>query len=113
VRFFNVTVWVSDPVELRDWYQKHLGFRCTSNSDRFVLLEGDGGAAIAFHAGTPVGRPQSVQFHVEVDDLDHVFREMTANGVEFESQPKVQPWGVRSVACSDPAGHSVELVQKQ
>ena len=113
MKFFNVTVWVSDPAKLRDWYEKHLGFRCTTDSAKFVLLEGDDGATIAFHAGTPVGRPRSVQFHIEVDDLDRVFREMTANGVVFDGEPKLQPWGVRSVACLDPAGHSVELVQKQ
>ena len=112
MRFFNVTVWTADPEALRDWYVQHLDLRCTVSSPRFVQLEGEGGAAIAFHVGEPLGNPSAVQFHLEVDDLDRQFETMQANGIDFDGVPVDHPWGVRSVACLDPAGHSVELVQK-
>ena len=111
MRFTNVAVWVRDPREVGAWYEKHLGFRRATETPRFVLLEGDGDAAIAFHEGDALANPSSVQLHVEVDDLDAQYDTMKANGVVFDGEPADRPWGVRSVACADPAGHSVEIVQ--
>jgi catechol 2,3-dioxygenase-like lactoylglutathione lyase family enzyme len=95
----------------RDWYVKHFEMTCATETTRFVLLEGDGGAAIGFDVGEPLANPSAVQFHVEVDDLDRRFESMRASGVDFDGEPTVQPWGVRSVSCLDPGGHSVELVE--
>lgn len=113
MRFTNVTVWVRDPHALRDLYGNHFGMRCETETPRFVLLESDGGAAIGFHLGEPVANPSAVQFHIEVDDLDRHYETMGAAGVAFDGSPVVQPWGVRSVSCFDPASHSVELVEAQ
>ena len=106
----NVTVWVREPALLRDWYVKHLGFRAEIETARFVTLGADGETTIAFHEGEPLVNPSAIQFHIEVSDLDALFMAMRASGVSFDGEPEVRPWGVRSVSCLDPAGHSVELV---
>jgi catechol 2,3-dioxygenase-like lactoylglutathione lyase family enzyme len=105
----TVTVWVADPAPLGEWYVKHTGLGIVQQTPRFVLLAGDGGAAIGFHVGEPLGTPERVQFHVEVDDVDAVAERLTAAGIALDEPPTDRPWGVRSTSCTDPAGHSVEF----
>lgn len=107
--FTNVTVWTEDSSTLAQWYVEHAGLRIEQETSRFSLLRGDGGAAIGFHVGEPVGRPQCVQFHIQVDDVNDTVRRLAAAGVEFDEVPSDKPWGVRSSSCADPAGHSVEF----
>ena len=109
MRFTTVTVWISDPSVLRDWYTTHFGMTVVEETPRFVLLRSDGGAAIGFHVGEPVATPGRIQFHLEVGDVDEEYRRLSEQGVAFEGPPVDRPWGVRSTATSDPAGHSVEL----
>jgi catechol 2,3-dioxygenase-like lactoylglutathione lyase family enzyme len=48
-----------------------------------------------------------------VDDVDSVFTELKARGVEFEGEPaSVEAWGIRLVAFRDPEANSFFLVQK-
>ncbi|HYZ99151.1 MAG TPA: VOC family protein [Acidimicrobiales bacterium] len=109
MRLTNVTVWTKDPHLLRDWYTEHLGMKVIEDTPRFVLVRGEGGAAIGFHVGDPLVTPDRVQFHLEVHDVDHEYQRLRAQGVDFEEPPTNRPWGVRSTAARDPAGHSVEL----
>jgi catechol 2,3-dioxygenase-like lactoylglutathione lyase family enzyme len=74
-----------------------------------VLLQGDGGAAIAFHVGEPLATPDRVQFHLAVHDVDKEYERLRDEGVSFDERPTDRPWGVRSAAMRDPGGHSVEL----
>ncbi len=109
MRLANVTVWTRDPHALRDWYQRHLRLRALEETPRFVLLQGEGGATLAFHVGEPLANPHRVQFHLEVDDIDEEYERLLGEGVQFDEPPTDRPWGVRSAATRDPAGHSVEL----
>ena len=109
VALATVTVWVEDPAPLADWYVAHTGLRVLQQTPRFVLLGGDGGAAVGFHVGEPLTTPERVQFHVEVDDVDAVAERLAAQGVTLDEPPADRPWGVRSTSCTDPAGHSVEF----
>jgi catechol 2,3-dioxygenase-like lactoylglutathione lyase family enzyme len=105
----SVTVWTRDPHTLKGWYRQHLGFRVLEETPRFVLLQGDGGAAIAFHVGEPLATPDRVQFHLAVHDVDKEYERLRDEGVSFDERPTDRPWGVRSAAMRDPGGHSVEL----
>src|SRR5918996_1311132 len=64
MRLTNVTVWTKDPHLLRDWYTEHLGMKVIEDTPRFVLVRGEGGAAIGFHVGDPLVTPDRVQFNL-------------------------------------------------
>ena len=109
MRLTTTTIWTRDPSKLRDWYAEHLGMTVVQETPRFVLLGTDGGGLVGFHIGEPLETPDRVQLHFEVENVDDAYERLTARGVEFERAPEDKPWGVRSAALFDPAGHSVEL----
>jgi len=112
VRFSLVTLFVEDPFTVADWYQGHLGLSIVDRTDRFVRLADDSGApCLALHAGAPVQRAEQVQLHFDVDDVDSEHRRLTAEGVTVVSPPADKPWGWRVAAFTDPAGHTVEVVE--
>ncbi len=51
------------------------------------------------------------QLTVEVDDVDAAARGLAERGVILLNGPLDRPWGVRTVAFADPAGHVWELAQ--
>jgi lactoylglutathione lyase len=109
-RFTTVTVFTADPAELAAWYASYAELRVVTETPTFVMLGAGSDTTIAFHLGEPPGRPESIQFHLEVDDVDATVRRLEAAGIAFDNPPVDQPWGVRSASCRDPAGHSVEFV---
>ena len=55
---------------------------------------------------------QKAAIHVELstDDLDGLYRELVARGVEFHQPPHDEPWE-RSMTAYDPDGYAVEFAQ--
>ena len=49
------------------------------------------------------------QLTIEVEDVDARCDELSARGLSFLNGPQDRPWGVRTAAFSDPAGHVWEL----
>jgi catechol 2,3-dioxygenase-like lactoylglutathione lyase family enzyme len=112
VRFSLVTVFVRDPTQLRDWYTRYLGLTVSSETSRFVqLADSSGRPSVAFHVGEPLGHPDHIQLHFEVDDVDAEYERLRGEGLAFEEPPDDKPWGWRVAAVRDPAGHTVELVK--
>jgi catechol 2,3-dioxygenase-like lactoylglutathione lyase family enzyme len=52
-----------------------------------------------------------MQLTITVDDVDALCRELGEQGVTFLNGPIDRPWGVRTAAFADPAGHVWELAQ--
>jgi catechol 2,3-dioxygenase-like lactoylglutathione lyase family enzyme len=52
-----------------------------------------------------------LQLTLKVDDVDAVCAELAARGVQLLNGPLDRPWGVRTAAFSDPAGHIWEIAQ--
>ena len=48
---------------------------------------------------------------VTVDDVDAVCQRLRERGVELLNGPIDRPWGVRTAAFADPAGHVWEIAQ--
>jgi len=46
---------------------------------------------------------------IEVDEVDAVYGELKAKGVEPESPPEDRSWGVRSFYVADPDGHRLQF----
>ncbi len=52
------------------------------------------------------------QFTIRVEDIDAEINELKKSGVELLNGPLNRPWGVRTAAFADPAGHIWELAQQ-
>lgn len=50
-----------------------------------------------------------VQFTIRVPDVDAMCAELQSRGVELLNGPMERPWGVRTAAFADPAGHVWEI----
>lgn len=53
----------------------------------------------------------SSQLVAFVDDVDAVYRDFSAQGVEFVREPIDRDWGLRTAHFKDPDGHIWELAQ--
>jgi catechol 2,3-dioxygenase-like lactoylglutathione lyase family enzyme len=63
-------------------------------------------------APAPVASPDEgsrFQLTLEVDDVDATASELVARGVELLNGPMDRPWGIRTAAFRDPAGHIWEI----
>ena len=49
------------------------------------------------------------QFTISVDDVDATRADLAGRGVELLNGPMDRPWGIRTAAFRDPAGHIWEV----
>jgi len=62
----------------------------------------------------PVGGADAgarMQLTISVDDVDATCAELRSRGVELLNGPIDRPWGVRTAAFADPAGHVWEIAK--
>lgn len=52
-----------------------------------------------------------MQFTIDVDDVDAMCAELKARGVTLLNGPMDRPWGIRTAAFMDPAGHIWEIAK--
>ena len=52
-----------------------------------------------------------MQFTIGVDDVDAMCEVLKARGVELLNGPMDRPWGIRTAAFRDPAGHIWEIAK--
>ena len=60
----------------------------------------------------PVAAPEGgsrFQLTITVDDVDAACAELASRGVELLNGPLDRPWGIRTAAFRDPAGHVWEI----
>ena len=65
-------------------------------------------------APAPVAPPEAgarAQFTITVDDVDALCDELGRRGVELLNGPMDRPWGIRTAAFRDPAGHIWEIAK--
>jgi catechol 2,3-dioxygenase-like lactoylglutathione lyase family enzyme len=109
-----VRIFVDDLDRARTFYGGILELRETAAAPGWALFDLDGKNIVveAMPADDPerdlVGRLLAVSF--EVDDIDAVYRSLTAKGVAFEQPPEKQSWGGTLAFARDPAGNILTLV---
>ena len=59
----------------------------------------------------PADAGSRLQLTINVDDVDAVCDELRRRGVELLNGPMDRPWGVRTAAFRDPAGHIWEIAR--
>ena len=115
-----VTLFVEDLPAARAFYGDALGLPHVFEDDdstvfRFAnllvnLLRVE--AADELVSPLPVGNRDAgvrAQFTLEVEDVDAQCAELTGRGVTLVNGPQDRPWGIRTAAFADPAGHVWEL----
>jgi len=106
-----VTLWAVKFNEMKKLYKEILGIPVVEENPNFVMFE-TRGSKLAFHklAKGPRIERQTIELHLEVDDVDEVYRSLQQKGVKFEDRPVNMPWGNRMASFRDPEGYYVEIV---
>lgn len=124
LKHINLAVlFVSDLGRARTFYQDTLGFALTfeDSSSAYFELEGASlllltiagaqdllsGDVVAAQHATKV----SSQLVAFVEDVDAVYAELVAKGVEFVRTPVDRAWGMRTAHFRDPEGNIWEIAQ--
>ena len=120
MRFEGLTLTVANVQRSIDFYSDKLGLKVVWNSvPAFAMLRLGAGTigllAIeeALKEGVETSTPaQKRAIHVEfsTDDLDSLFENLKAKGIEFSEPPHDEPWE-RSMTAYDPDGYAVEFAQ--
>lgn len=118
----TITLFVDDLSQARDFYRSTLGldlifedadsavFRVGATMINLLVAAAAGDLiAPARVAGAEAGHRMLLT--VRVDAIDDHYADLSARGVQFVTPPTDQPWGRRTAAFRDPAGHLWELAQ--
>ena len=117
-----ITLFVEDLAATKAFYQEAFGLPVAfEDADSAVFKFGDTlinllkvGEAPELIAPAPVAPPEAgsrFQFTISVDDVDAMCDELRRRGVELLNGPMDRPWGIRTAAFRDPAGHIWEIAK--
>lgn len=115
-----ITLFVDDLAAARDWYARAFGLPEHYADDVSVVFLFEGtminllqvSEAAELIGPAPVGNAGAgarAQYTVTVADVDASVDTLRASGVEVLNGPVDRPWGVRTAAFADPAGHVWEF----
>jgi catechol 2,3-dioxygenase-like lactoylglutathione lyase family enzyme len=115
-----ITLFVEDLAAAREFYQRAFGLPIHFEDDvsavfsfgnvlinLLAVSEAPELIAPAAVAGPEAG--SRMQFTLEVDNVDAACAELQSRGVELLNGPMDRPWGIRTAAFADPAGHIWEI----
>ncbi len=106
-----LTLWAVKFDEEKTLYKEILGLPVTEENDNFIMFDTKG-SRLAFHRlkkGSQLDR-QTVELHLEVDNVDEVYLALQRKGVKFADKPANRPWGNRMASFHDAEGYVVEIV---
>ena len=97
-RIPHITIGVSDLKKSVSFYQDILGLEKIGEWPTYAIFD---------IAGVSFGlEPKSeTEICLLVDDVDKTFQNLKNKGLEFATEPKDQPWGVRDASFVDPDGN--------
>lgn len=95
----------------RAFYGEILGMDLVMDHGWIVTYEADGlmkpQVSVACEGGSGTSVPD---LSIEVDNLDEVYRLVSAAGLTVEYGPKTEPWGVRRFYVRDPFGRLINIL---
>ena len=117
-----ITLFVEDLPTTKAFYEKVFGLPIHYEDDASAVFNFGNtlinlltvSEAHELIAPAAVGSPDSgsrIQFTITVDDVDAMCADLTARGVELLNGPMDRPWGIRTAAFRDPAGHVWEIAK--
>ncbi|MFL5777026.1 MAG: VOC family protein [Chloroflexota bacterium] len=117
-----ITLFVEDLAAARVFYERVFGLP-VAFEDEVSAVFMFGGTAINLLQSTQapeliaparVGAADAgarFQFTIPVEDVDATCAELRRRGVELLNGPMDRPWGIRTAAFRDPAGHIWEIAK--
>ena len=117
-----ITLFAEDLPATKRFYQEVFGLPVHFEDDVSAVFD-FGGTLINLLKATEapeliepavVGGPEAgprVQFTITVDDVDATCAELAKRGVKLLNGPIDRPWGIRTAAFRDPAGHVWEIAK--
>lgn len=117
-----ITLFVDDVEEAKEFYRSVFGLPVHFEDAVSVVFQfGDTlvnllqtSEAAELIGPAPVadaGAGSRFQVTINVDDVDGTWAELVKRGVTFLNGPMDRPWGVRTAAFRDPAGHVWEIAK--
>jgi len=106
-----VTLWAANFDQEKNLYKETLGLPVDHENNNFIMFNTKG-SRLAFHRLKKASRldRQTVELHLEVDDVDEVYSALQSKGVKFAEKPANRPWGNRMASFHDAEGYVVEIV---
>jgi uncharacterized glyoxalase superfamily protein PhnB len=106
-----LTLWAVNFDQEKNLYKEILGLPVDQENDNFIMFDTKG-SKLAFHRLTKASRldRQTVELHLEVDDVDEVYSALQRKGVKFTDKPTNRPWGNRMASFHDAEGYVVEII---
>ncbi len=97
-RIAHITIGVSNLKKAVSFFEDVLGFEKMGEWAAYAIFD---------IAGVSFGlEPKSkTEICLLVDDVDETFQNLKNKGLEFATEPKDQPWGVRDATFVDPDGN--------
>ncbi len=114
----HIAIATTDPQNLAQWYVDHLNFSPLLDTGNTVYIKSANSIVLEFvKSETIPSKPQIRDAglrHIafSVDDLDTVYTELKAAGIQFEPAPIVLP-GMRLFFFRDVEGNYLHLVQRE
>jgi uncharacterized glyoxalase superfamily protein PhnB len=101
---------VADLEEALAYYGDRLGFRTVSRfpAGEYAVVERDD---VALHLFSDGDAPAAVSFHIFVDGLDPLERELGARGARISQPAAHKPWGTRDFRVVDPFGNEIKFTE--
>jgi lactoylglutathione lyase len=115
-----VTLFVDDVASARDFYTEVFGLPVHYQDDASAVFDFGNtlinllrsGEAPGLIGPAPVGRSAdgaTAQLTITVDDVDATAALVVQRGAVLLNGPQDRPWGIRTAAFRDPAGHVWEI----
>jgi uncharacterized glyoxalase superfamily protein PhnB len=106
-----LTLWAVNFDQEKNLYKEILGLPVDQENDNFIMFDTKG-SKLALHRLKKASRlnRQTVELHLEVDDVDEVYSGLQRKGVKFTEKPANRPWGNRVASFHDAEGYVVEII---
>lgn len=117
-----ITLVVEDIVAAKEFYSRAFGLPVTYEDDDSVVFRlgptlvnllrtTAAGELIEPASLAPPDAGARMQLTITVDDVDATCAELANRGVTLLNGPIDRPWGIRTAAFQDPAGHIWEIAK--
>jgi catechol 2,3-dioxygenase-like lactoylglutathione lyase family enzyme len=106
-----LTLWAVNFDKEKNLYKEILGLPVDQENDNFIMFDTKG-SKLALHRLKKASRldRQTVELHLEVDNVDEVYSALQRKGVKFTDKPSNRPWGNRVASFHDAEGYVVEII---
>jgi predicted enzyme related to lactoylglutathione lyase len=106
----HLSIQVQDAAVSRDWYMEHFGFTLEFEIPErgIVALQDEAGLTLFLEAVADGRKVPSCTLFLQVDDVEAVYRALSAKGVNFDKPPQKLFWGY-GAELLDPSGYRIGL----